>query len=143
MTDKEIIIDSIDVTRCEFCEWKNSNIPQCRVRLASFEPTCEGYNCYFKQHAKVKEELQTKKEECEELKRKLQEVKKDLNESNFDRNTAQIEVHQYKQTLDEVERCIKDAICEEECGINREYPCPDCDCSINNIIKIISKEKEK
>ena len=49
MTDKQIIIDGVDVSECNFCEWKSSDIPQCRIRLASFEPTCKGYNCHYKQ----------------------------------------------------------------------------------------------
>lgn len=30
------------------------------------------------------------------------------------------EESKYKQALDEIEKCIKDVICKEECGINRE-----------------------
>ena len=61
MTDKQITIDGVDVSECEFCDWKGSNIPQCRIRLASFETTCKGYNCYYKQ-------LKHKEQECEKLK---------------------------------------------------------------------------
>lgn len=60
MTNKEIIIDGVDVSECNFCEWKSSDIPQCRIRLVSFEPTCKGYNCYYKQ-------LKRKEQECEDL----------------------------------------------------------------------------
>ena len=56
MADK--IIDDIDVSGCEFCDWKSSNIPQCRIRLASFEPICEGYNCYYKQLQREKQNSQ-------------------------------------------------------------------------------------
>ena len=56
MTDK--IIDNIDVIGCEFCDWKSSNIPQCRIRMASFESICEGYNCYYKQLQREKQNSQ-------------------------------------------------------------------------------------
>ena len=64
MTDKQLIIDGVDVSECNFCEWKSSDIPQCRIRLASFESTCKGYNCHYKQ-------LKAKEQECEELKEKV------------------------------------------------------------------------
>ena len=54
MTDNPNIIDGVDVNECEFCDWKGSDIPQCRIRQASFEPTCKGYNCYYKQLAQEK-----------------------------------------------------------------------------------------
>ena len=65
MTDKQTIIDGVNVSGCEFCDWKGSNIPQCRVRFASFEPICEDYNCYYKQ-------LKRKEQENERLKSELQ-----------------------------------------------------------------------
>ena len=68
MAGKQIIIDGVDVSECNFCEWKSSDIPQCRIRLASFEPTCKGYNCHYKQ-------LKRKEQECEELKQTLAEIK--------------------------------------------------------------------
>ena len=64
MTDKQVIVDGVDVSECNFCEWKSSDIPQCRIRLASFEPTCKGYNCYYKQ-------LKRKEQEFEELKHEV------------------------------------------------------------------------
>ena len=57
MTDKQIIIDGVDVSECDFCEYKSSDIPQCRIRLANFEPTCKGYNCYYKQFKRKEQAL--------------------------------------------------------------------------------------
>lgn len=57
---KEIIVNGVDVSGCEFCDWKGSDIPQCRIRQVSFEPTCKGYNCHYKQ-------LQHKEKECNKL----------------------------------------------------------------------------
>ena len=70
MTNKQVI-DGINVSECNFCEWKSSDIPQCRIRMASFEQTCKGYNCYYKQLAR-------KKQECKELKKELAKVYKDI-----------------------------------------------------------------
>ena len=55
---KPIIVDGVDVSGCEFCDWKSSNVPQCRIRMASFEPICEGYNCYYKQLQREKQNSQ-------------------------------------------------------------------------------------
>ena len=49
MENKQIV-DGVDVSGCEFCDWKGSDIPQCRIRQASFEPTCKGYNCCYKKN---------------------------------------------------------------------------------------------
>ena len=54
MTDNPNIIDGVDISGCEFCDWKGSDIPQCRIRQASFEPICKGYNCYYKQFVREK-----------------------------------------------------------------------------------------
>ena len=59
MTDKQIIIDGVNVIGCEFCDWKGSNVPQCRVRFASFKPICEGYDCYYKQLKRKEQYLET------------------------------------------------------------------------------------
>ena len=67
MENKETIIDGVDVSGCEFCDWKGSEIPQCRIRQASFEPICKGYNCYYKQLAR-------KTAECEKYKQALDEI---------------------------------------------------------------------
>ena len=69
MVCKQIIIDGVDVSECNFCEWKSSDIPQCRIRLASFEPTCKGYNCHYKQ-------LKHKEQECDKYKQALDEIEK-------------------------------------------------------------------
>ena len=55
MENKQIV-DGVDVSGCEFCDWKGSDIPQCRIRQASFEPTCKGYNCCYKKLAREKRE---------------------------------------------------------------------------------------
>ena len=46
--------DDVDVGGRGISNRKGSDIPQCRIRQASFEPTCKGYNCYYKQLAREK-----------------------------------------------------------------------------------------
>ena len=98
MSNKQVI-DGINVSECNFCEWKSSDIPQCRIRMASFEQTCKGYNCYYKQLARkeqackewkeeyrakveelneLEEKLLRKEQECKELKKELAKVYKDI-----------------------------------------------------------------
>ena len=65
MTNNTNIIDGVDISGCEFCDWKGSDIPQCRIRQASFEPTCKGYNCYYKQLKHKEQKLDKIKTICE------------------------------------------------------------------------------
>ena len=99
MTDKQVIVDGVDVSECNFCEWKSSDIPQCRIRLASFEPTCKGYNCYYKQ-------LKRKEQECEELKHEVELMM----------DCASCKVDEYKQTLAEIKEIAE---CMHDLWINK------------------------
>ena len=56
MTDKQIIIDGVDVSDCEHLEYKGCDFPQCLIKTASFDLKCEGYNCYLKRY-KHKEQV--------------------------------------------------------------------------------------
>ena len=108
MENKQIIVDNVNVGGCEFCEWKGSNIPQCRIRFASFESICEGYNCYYKQLAREKQSSQeardtsikesnrakAKEQECEELKTLL--------------NVKEQKLIKIKQYIEDNEWCILD-----------------------------------
>ena len=69
MTDKQIIIDGVDVSSCKFynaddktCREENSKYP---IDICEFAK-CEGCNCYYKQ-------LKRKEQECEELKNRSDE----------------------------------------------------------------------
>ena len=75
MIDKEIIIDGVNVSRCENIESHSLNPitlmnefllnPMCRA----YQNRCEGHNCYFKQ-------LSRKTTECEKYEQVLDEIKK-------------------------------------------------------------------
>lgn len=40
MTDKKMIIDGVDVSKCEYLQYKGCNFPQCLVKIASFDLKC-------------------------------------------------------------------------------------------------------
>lgn len=64
MTDKEIIIDGVDVSECEYCLKMTKY--RCTIQQDVYKCLCEeNPNCYFKQ-------LKCKEQECEELKKELQ-----------------------------------------------------------------------
>lgn len=96
MTDKkEIIVHGVDVSECEKLAPYNGYDEETKCN-----PSCcqNSPNCEFKQLKRKEQE-----EENTKLKQELQEVKEELYECRFDRNIAQLEAHQYKQVLDEIE----------------------------------------
>lgn len=64
-------------------------------------------DCYFKQRAKLKQELQ--------------EIKEDLNECNFDRNVAQLKANQYKQTIDSIGKLLEDSLDPEKTEVEESF----------------------
>ena len=64
MTDKQIIIDGVDVSGCEYCGYDNV----CKLKSASnYIVDCkENPSCYYKQ-------LKRKEQECEKLKESIEE----------------------------------------------------------------------
>ena len=123
MAGKQIIIDGVDVSECNFCEWKSSDIPQCRIRLASFEPTCKGYNCHYKQ-------LKHKEHECETLKKVSCEFK----------NYCTCNTEKFLQTLDEIKEIA------EDCCVFCQKIDPETfdmsECKLCNHSKILQKISE-
>lgn len=164
MTDKEIIIDGIKYFR----QSDINKVLDEEHYVTEYHLLATHYNLLLEDYARkynsLKEQLKHKEQECEELKEKCNKYQneicpqysEELKQAYTRANKAEQECEElkkdcpkrcksdnYKQALDEIEKCIKDIICKEECGINREYPCSDCDCSINDIIKIINKAKEQ
>lgn len=130
MTDKEIIIDGVDVSKCSRlivnklygyvcnCEEDEHLISSCKNRP----------NCYFKQ-------LSRKTTECEELKKKLNTSEEwrikaeNLNEKQDLENTR------YRKALDEIERiCLEDVRILAD-GTELRYD------SLDDILDIINKLK--
>ena len=103
MTDKQIIIDNIDVSGCDFyIDSKNLEF-NCKQTPQSY--FCKNQpNCYYKQ-------LKRKEQECEELKKELETVYDDCkgcptcNEALYNANLYAKEYRKLKQTLAEIKRC--------------------------------------
>ena len=87
MTDKQIIIDGVDVSRCEFFETK-AQVMQCH--MGALTQRCKANNCHYKQ-------LKHKEQECEELKAEL-ELFKTSNQKTIDNLKAENE--EFKRQLE-------------------------------------------
>ena len=67
MTDKQIIIDGVDVSGCEYCLKMTKY--RCTIQRDIYKYLCkENPNCYYKQ-------FKRKEQECEELKEKVKELR--------------------------------------------------------------------
>lgn len=85
MTDKEIIINGVDVSKCEYRDWRNfcccnnSKENEGEERVTGRGGCKYNPNCHYKQLAR-------KEQECEELKETLIEIKdiaKNMNKECF------------------------------------------------------------
>ena len=80
MTDKQIIIDGVDITKCEFCDYKNYEYPMCEQKRKRNELNirCElRQNCYYKQ-------LKAKEQECEKLQTEFKNFEEQIKlQNNF------------------------------------------------------------
>ena len=104
------IVDGVNVSECEFCDWKGSDIPQCRIRQASFEPTCKGYNCYYKQLAR-------EKRECAYWKKANDDKNKLLSKLGCPTTaTAKRQEFVLQQQIDQ----LKEELKEQKCGLRPE-----------------------
>ena len=161
MENKQIIVDDVDVSGCEFCEWKGSNIPQCRIRLASFETTCKGYHCYYKQLAREKQSSQeargtsikalnraeVKEQECEELKKTIMYECPQCGEKYLSPIGASLyeENNKLKQTLAEIKEITEPykMTIKKICGNCKKYDdCHACCYKDINCYKYTSSETD-
>lgn len=110
MTNKQIIIDGVDVSGCKNSRYYD-NI--CHCDLCYTEKTCKDFkNCYYKQ-------LKRKEREYEELERQFEIMKKDMLECTACRATSTLkkqldqlkaENDELKEEVDQLEEDLK-----EEC----------------------------
>lgn len=137
MTDKEIIINGVDVSGCQF-------------RDTPYFSPCGGCknddNCYYKQ-------LQRKTKECEELKKQLMqkdEVDIFFNTpvENWSNNPCEIcqyknEYKRYEQALEEIKKYTREQFCDNCEDINStEYTCHCEHCEYQEYFEIINKAKD-
>ena len=97
MTDKEqMVIDGVDVSGCEYLQYKGCEFAQCLIKMASFDLKCENYNCYFKQLAR-------KTQECEELKayaQRQENQREEYYKEYLKKDKALEEIKKLKKELD-------------------------------------------
>lgn len=123
MADKGIIVDSIDVSECEFL-WKEK-LPKRFCNNGNLDCDCNSnLNCYFKQ-------LKRKEKECEKLKKQLNQSMY-LSEGIL-RLYAKRQNIKYKQALDEIEE-----FCTVYSANHDAY-----ETVYKYILEIINKAKEK
>ena len=123
MTDKEIIIDGIDVSECEFYCEEYCNLSNDRNERLPFAEKCTGYSdCCYKQ-------LKRKEQECESQKQRLEYYTTKITQLLDD-------INKYEQALDEIEEIIN-----EPCA-NFDKTCEECDNNCEQkILDIINKAK--
>lgn len=102
MPDKRIIVDSIDVSECEFL-WKEKSLKRF-CNNGNLNCDCNSNpNCYFKQ-------LKRKEQECEELKEEIDDLKEIIQRHDNDNNALLSEFEddlvdyyrRYKECLTEI-----------------------------------------
>ena len=123
MTDKQIIIDGVDIKDCKRRIGKDNF---CRYYK---RPCAENnYNCIWKKYLR-------KEQECEELKKAIDGLLK-IQYQLADSCTK------YEQTLAEIKEMLKE-ICMEECSFDwnktSKKHCGDCDCRYGRILQKISE----
>lgn len=117
MTDKQIIIDGVDVSGCWYFGGESMDVTHnCTIDSERLH-SCEGSNCYFKQLARLNAqynavveqnqnlqgELNRKTQECEDLKEK----NKILMTLSLDLNQAHQTVLKHFQMADKREICVE------------------------------------
>ena len=134
---KEIIIDGIDVSECDFL-WKEK-LPKKVCNNGNLDCNCNSNpNCDFKQ-------LKRKERECEELINEKAEIKKYLGISDKTiiqrleelqefKDKLKISEYNYKQALDEIEKIVSADYYDDSWGTLA--------IKIDSIKEIINKAKE-
>ena len=125
MIDKQIIIDGVDVSKCE-CFKDGMCYAECDLEgYTDWEcKDAELSNCYFKQLAR-------KTQECEELKERLERIEEDLKYQCVD--CMNIKSDRYRKTLNEIEKaCLEDTYTFAD-GTQVRYD------TLNDILDIINK----
>ena len=128
MTDKQIIINRVDVAECEYL----GLYKECKLKCGSCCPVdcSDNPNCHYKLYKR-------KEQESEEINLKNERLvagKYTMNE----------EILKFKQAIDEIEKFCKDA-CDscKKFTPNRQSDISCRFCQATQILNIINKVKEK
>ena len=117
MTDKEIIIDGVDVSECEFYSSSENCLEfngKYTIDICDSAKCSNNPNCYFKQ-------LKHKEQECERLKWYLKEIRYDELKA-LDIEWDEYETHcidsEYSNIINLVEEALKERS-SEDCRYDR------------------------
>ena len=142
MTDKkEIIIDGVDVSGCEYYDQGICNIPDV---IETYDSCIDKGACYFKQ-------LQRKEKECEEVSNEIVELnvkyetvvnlaKKNADANEYCLQELEKENQKLKQALDEIEKMIESIITDCD-PITPNYRLNQINDRAYDILDIIRKTK--
>ena len=142
MTDKkEIIIDGVDVSGCEYYDQGICNIPDV---IETYDSCIDKGACYFKQ-------LQRKEKECEEVSNEIVELnvkyetvvnlaKKNADANEYCVQELEKENQKLKQALDEIEKMIESIITDCD-PITPNYRLNQINDRAYDILDIIRKAK--
>lgn len=142
MTDKkEIIIDGVDVSGCEYYDQGICNIPDV---IETYDSCIDKGACYFKQ-------LQRKEKECEEVSNEIVELnvkyetvvnlaKKNADANEYCLQELEKENQKLKQALDELEKMIESIITDCD-PITPNYRLNQINDRAYDILDIIRKAK--
>lgn len=107
MTDKQIIIDGVDVSKCEYRDWRNfcccnnSKENEGEERVTGRGGCKYNPNCYYKQ-------LKRKEQECKNLEEELRGCRIGIKDISIE-NTEICKISEkYKQALDKIEDIADD-----------------------------------
>ena len=129
MTDKQIIIDGVDVSGCNY--YLHNIHKSCGVGLVD----CKGKDCKFKQLARKTAECEQKEKELKELKRQYK-----LSCLDCEYKNTKTDADRYREALEEIEElacCIKNFnFGYDELGIGQ-----DITAYAEDILNIINKAK--
>lgn len=163
MDKEQIIINGVDVLKCEHyqykslkdCEMRYPESGDCEIGLLNYlfdgnlnmEKLCkDNPNCYYKQLARktaeceeLKKEIINKNEKIKELRFSVSDLTNRLCYLNAEKSFRIVDL---EQTLDEIEKELKEDIyCEnQECGCDDFEECLKC--TKEHILDIISEAKD-
>ena len=100
MTDKEIIIDGIDVSECEFYCEEYCNLSNDRNERLPFAEKCTGYSdCCYKQLKRKEQECESQKQRLEYYREKTTQLLNDIDNKDRFNTELQEKIEKLEQEL--------------------------------------------
>lgn len=139
MTDKEIIIDGVDVAGCEYltenllCNQANLLDFHCvanqNCHYKQLQRTQQQYNAVVEQNRRLQEAIKAKEQNCEELSKQNSLLREKIRHERAEfRTSAKYSrlqtLYRYKQALEKIEQ-IANTHTTVQC-LNPDYDCTNC-----------------